>query len=144
MLGILNGGGTVLAAAAGSDARFLAIPQQMFSVPVPAAAEKRLELRAVVDDDDKLTAGYTTKDDIGSDGDDTVHRPLTVHTMPNCIQAEVGLPADGAEPPAAVDVVFIDFLQPWMVPALKLTGGDYGNDDVRLYIDGTLTDKIAA
>ncbi|KAL7813847.1 Metallo-dependent phosphatase-like protein [Trichoderma aethiopicum] len=105
--------------------------------------EVRLELRGVDASRDKgeLFGGYTTKDDIGKDGDDTVHKPIDFYAVPNCIQAEVGFSAD--EKPKAVDLVFVDFLLPWIIPALKFSGGDYSAKDVEPYMEGTLTTKLA-
>ncbi|KAJ9653964.1 hypothetical protein H2198_006952 [Neophaeococcomyces mojaviensis] len=34
-----------------------------------------------------LVPGYTTLDDLGCDGDDTIHSPITFYEVPNCIQA---------------------------------------------------------
>ncbi|KAL6903207.1 Metallo-dependent phosphatase-like protein [Trichoderma evansii] len=106
-------------------------------------AEARLELRGVdvSDGNDDLFGGYTTKDDIGKDGDDTVHKPIDFYAVPNCIQAEIGFSAE--EEPKTVDFVFLDFLQPWIIPALKFSGGDYNAKDIEPYMDGTLTSKLA-
>ncbi|POR34166.1 Uncharacterized protein TPAR_05635 [Tolypocladium paradoxum] len=148
VLGFLNSAGKVLDAH-GADTRFLTIPQQMFAAgsadihddeEAADEDEPRLELRSVQEPD--LIAGYTTKDDISSDGDDTVHKALTFYSVPNCIQAEIGFPADGGKP-ATVDLVFIDFVQPWIIPALKFSGGDYGDEDVKVYMEGTLTNALA-
>ncbi|KAL7813033.1 Metallo-dependent phosphatase-like protein [Trichoderma gracile] len=105
--------------------------------------EIRLELRGAdaSSDNGELFGGYTTKDDIGKDGDDTVHKPIDFYAVPNCIQAEVGFSADAK--PKAVDLVFIDFLLPWIIPALKFSGGDYSAKDVEPYMEGTLTTKLA-
>jgi hypothetical protein len=105
--------------------------------------EARLELRGVdaSEADDELFGGYTTKDDISKDGDDTVHKPIEFFAVPNCIQAEIGFSAE--EEPKTVDFVFLDFLLPWIIPALKFSGGDYSTKDVELYMEGTLTSKLA-
>ena len=147
VLGLLNSAGKVLDVR-GAETKFMAIPEQMF----PAASahfddddgaaddeEPRLELRSVQQPD--LIAGYTTKDDIGTDGDDTVHKALKFYSVPNCIQTEIGFPEDGK--PETVDLVFIDFVQPWIIPALKFSGGDYNDEDVKKYMDGTLTYAMA-
>ncbi|PNY25991.1 Uncharacterized protein TCAP_04074 [Tolypocladium capitatum] len=143
VLGILNSAGKVLDAH-GADTRFLNIPQRMLAAD-PARTddhdkaagdgEPRLELRSAQEPD--LIAGYTTEDDIGSDGDDTVRKALKFYSLPNCIQAEIGFSADGK--PATVDLVFIDFVQPWIIPALKFSGGNYSDEDVKVYVEGTLT-----
>lgn len=105
-------------------------------------------------DEPNLVKGYTTKDDIGSDGDDAVHAPINFYVQPNCIQAEIGFPsappppADGqASPPAAVpekvDLVFTDFVTPWVIMALRLSGGDYSETAVQLWDEMPFTDMLA-
>lgn len=102
-------------------------------------------------DDDKgpeLVNGYTTKDDLGDDGDDAIHSPIKFYAVPNCIQAQAQFPEGGeagaAAEPEAVDLVFIDYIQPWIIPALKFSGGDYGTDNITVYLDKTLTDIMAS
>lgn len=94
-----------------------------------------------------LVGGYTTKDDISDDGDDAVHSPLSFYRVPNCVQAEIGFPqpdGDGKkQQPETVDVVFIDFIQNFVLLALKFAGGDYSPEDVDVYRDGTFAEMIA-
>ncbi|RKK98998.1 Uncharacterized protein PB2B2.06c [Fusarium oxysporum] len=149
VIDLLNSAGRILAEN-GADVRFLAMPEQAFPAPAMKAMfeankegedEKRLELRGFLDKPD-LTSGYTTKDDIGTDGDDTIHEPVKFYEQPNCIQAEINMPAKGD--PETVDFVFLDFIQPWIIPALKFAGaGDYSDADVQRYIDGTFTYHMA-
>lgn len=158
---LLNGAGKIFAEA-GHDTKFLTIPEQMFpaKVDMPLDVEEEhvtenkveskksesdyefqnLELRSVhdEDDDESLTGGYTTIDDLGKDGDDTVHKSLNFYNVPNCIQSEIDFPEDGSEPDT-VDLVFLDFVQPWIILALKFSGGTQGAEDVQKYIDGTFT-----
>ncbi|KAI0467460.1 ser/Thr protein phosphatase family [Xylaria cf. heliscus] len=104
-------------------------------------------------DEPELVNGYTTKDDLGDDGDDAVHSPIKFYGVPNCIQAQVAFPSppsseDGEEPqipadPETVDLVFIDYVQPWIIPALKFSGGDYSTDNITVYTNATLTEVIA-
>jgi 2',3'-cyclic-nucleotide 2'-phosphodiesterase (5'-nucleotidase family) len=151
VIDLLNSGGRILSTN-GADVRFMAMPEQMYPTPSMMMMEKedpRLELRDVqkpLDDDDDssppLIGGYTTKDDLGDDGDDTVHKPLNFYMQPNAIQSEIAFPEDGSDP-ETVDVVFIDFIQPWIIPALQFSGGDYTDDDVQSYMDGTLTYKLS-
>lgn len=146
VLGILNSADKVLGGGV-ADTRLLTAPQQMFAPP--RADEPRLELRDVPtpgqwsrrDSAPDLIPGYTTQDDIGNDGDDTVHEPMQFYRAPNCIQSEIGFPESGQ--PKAVDLVFVDFIQPWIVPALKFSGGDFDDGDVRVYMEETLTHKLA-
>ncbi|KAI6781937.1 ser Thr protein phosphatase family [Emericellopsis cladophorae] len=90
-----------------------------------------------------LIAGYTTKDDFGDDGDDTVHEPLEFYYQANAFQSDINFPPNHKEKPETVDVVFIDFIQPWIIPALKFSGGDYSDKDVLKYMEGTFTSKLA-
>ncbi|KAJ3559628.1 hypothetical protein NPX13_g9507 [Xylaria arbuscula] len=97
----------------------------------------------LVEDKDELEliSGYTTKDDLGDDGDDAVHSPIKFYSVPNCIQSKATFPA--AADPETVDLVFIDYVQPWIIPALKFSGGDYSSDDITVYLNSTLTEVIA-
>ncbi|ORY67412.1 calcineurin-like phosphoesterase [Pseudomassariella vexata] len=88
-----------------------------------------------------LIGGYTTKDDLGDNGDDTVHSPLKFYAVPNCIQTEIDFPIKGD--PDKVDLVFVDYVQPWVIMALKFSGGDYSTDDVKVWSNETVTDMIA-
>ncbi|KFA75933.1 hypothetical protein S40288_05865 [Stachybotrys chartarum IBT 40288] len=140
---ILNNGNNILSN--GRDTRFLTIPEQMFTTTVEVSDEAqeadqhRLELRSV--QEPSLISGYTTKDDIGEDGDDTIHERITFHSIPNCFQSTIAFPEEGD--PTAVDLVFIDFVQPWIIPALQFAGGGYTDDDVKDYMEGTFTFKMA-
>ncbi|KAF7552744.1 hypothetical protein G7046_g7316 [Stylonectria norvegica] len=149
VIGLLNSGGKIFQED-GIDTRFMAIPEQMFPMPVYPTAEAdepRLELRDVQEPlgDSKLKPdpipGYTTKDDIGTDGDDTVHRPLKFYNQPNCIQSEIAFPKDGE--PETVDLIFLDFIQPWIMVALKFSGVDYEDGDVEEYMEGSFTFHMA-
>nr|RBQ98709.1 hypothetical protein FVER53263_00297 [Fusarium verticillioides] len=149
VIDLLNSAGKILSEN-GADVKFLAMPEQAFPAPAMKAMfeankededEKRLELRSFLDKPD-LTSGYTTKDDIGTDGDDTIHEPVKFYEQPNCVQAEINMPEKGD--PETVDFVFLDFIQPWIIPALKFAGaGDYSDADVQRYIDGTFTYHMA-
>lgn len=144
VLGILNSGTRILDSSSGPDPRFLTIPEQMFPADVVEQEEPRLELRDVQEplvEKPDLIGGYTTKDDISDDGDDTVHEALKFYTMPNVFQSEIAFPDDGE--PDTVDFVFIDFIQPWVIPALKFAGADYSDDDVKEYLEGTFTYKLS-
>lgn len=88
--------------------------------------------------DPALTPGYTTYDDAGSDGDDTIHAPITFYHVPNCIQAAVGFdPADEtAQEPQVVDVMYNEFIQKWVLMALQYVGEGYTSDDTEVYDGG--------
>merc|ERR1712000_544661 len=89
-----------------------------------------------------LIPGYTTKDDSGDDGDDTLHAPISFYQVPNCIQSPISFPSSGE--PENVDVVVVDFIQPWVLLALQFSGEGYTSDDVLVYSEETLTDMMAA
>ncbi|KAG9231828.1 Metallo-dependent phosphatase-like protein [Amylocarpus encephaloides] len=88
-----------------------------------------------------LIPGYTTQDDSGSDGDDTVHEPISFYRVPNCIQSPIAFPAEGD--PEKVDVVFVDFIQPWVLTALEYSGAKYTAADVEVYTEESLTELMA-
>ena len=84
-----------------------------------------------------VTPGYTTVDDLDSNGDDTVHSPLNYYRVPNAIQANIGWGgkqdlSDGD----SIDVVFLDFVQPWVVIALRYLGRKVEQEDVESYLEG--------
>jgi len=90
-----------------------------------------------------LTPGYTTKDDAGSDGDDTIHSPITFYSVPNCIQAKIGAIADGSATDT-VDVVYIEFIQPWILLAFRFLGLEYAEGETAPYMYGeNLTTLLA-
>ena len=94
------------------------------------------------DEDPNLTPGYTTKDDAGTDGDDTLHAPITFFKVPNCVESRVGMPEtfhvgdDGDEDSQKVDLVYLQFIEPWMVLALRFLGAEYTAEDVKPYMEG--------
>ena len=94
-----------------------------------------------------MVPGYTTEDDAGDDGDDTLHSPTPFYRVPNCIQAVVGLetvtdvddtrqPAFDEREPDVVDLVYNEFIQPWILLALQLLGERYNASDAESYLDG--------
>ena len=96
--------------------------------------------QAPLQDDSKLSPGYTTKDDAGDDGDDTIHSPISFYRVPNCFESRVNTTQrgeDGKETPVdKVDLVFIEFIQQWIIVALKFLGGEYEESDTKEYIPG--------
>ncbi|KAK9380023.1 Metallo-dependent phosphatase-like protein [Kockiozyma suomiensis] len=68
--------------------------------------------------EDLKTTGYVTIDDLGMDGDDTPHKPYPIYYLPNAIATKDNFPIDGSEP-EAVDVIFLDFMLPFILDALK-------------------------
>lgn len=82
----------------------------------------------------QLTPGYTTKDDFGTDGDDTPHSAIPRYPVANDVQANASFPTDGSEP-KTVDLVFLDFIaKGYIIPALNRVGGSYSLADVMMYM----------
>jgi hypothetical protein len=88
-----------------------------------------------------LLPGYTTKDDAGDEGDDTLHAPISFYKVPNVIQSDLRFPEKGD--PEMVDLVFIDFIQPWVLMALRFAGATYTAENVTSYTDASFTDLMA-
>ncbi|KAL2816764.1 Metallo-dependent phosphatase-like protein [Aspergillus granulosus] len=68
----------------------------------------------------KLIPGYTTTDDLGTDGDDTVHSQITSYEIPNCIDALIL--DDKSASPDIVDLVYVDFIEPYITLAARYAG----------------------
>ena len=99
------------------------------------------------DGDKKVFAGYTTHDDAGDDGDDTVHSKIEFFNVPNCVQASLNFKPSQteAENPEKIDLVFNDFVQPWIVMALQYLGEKRNSSDVKPYVKGSgFTDILAS
>lgn len=101
-------------------------------------AQHPLQQDAAVDV--SLTPGYTTRDDFGTDGDDTIHQPIRFYPTPNILETRIGIPND--EMPEVVDLVFIDFIQPWVLRALHVMGEPLGVDDIQVYRSESLTELL--
>ncbi|KNG84733.1 Ser/Thr protein phosphatase family [Aspergillus nomiae NRRL 13137] len=67
-----------------------------------------------------IIPGYITTDDEGSDGDDTIHSPISFYRVPNCIQALISSKESAA--PETVDLVYIDFIESDVALAAKFAG----------------------
>jgi 2',3'-cyclic-nucleotide 2'-phosphodiesterase (5'-nucleotidase family) len=166
VIDLLNGGGPVFASAFASgsalDLKWLASPEQWAlsqGVSHTAAAHVTSGVdgtamryfgadagqKPLVDNDEakkpNLISGYTTKDDFGDDGDDTIHEPIQFFKIPNCIQSKIAFPQEGD--PENVDLVFVDYVQPWIITALKFSGGDYNADDIQEYRSETVTSLLS-
>jgi hypothetical protein len=84
--------------------------------------------------------GYTTSDDFGTDGDDTLHSPIASnYTPPNFIQANGAFPEDGSVP-TTVDLVFMDFTaKRFILPVLASLGANYTESDLSFYMPENFT-----
>ncbi|CAA9956952.1 hypothetical protein P3342_000656 [Pyrenophora teres f. teres] len=84
--------------------------------------------------------GYTTQDDFGTDGDDTVYSSVLNYSQPNDLQANASFPLDGSTP-KTVDLVFLDFIASYIVGALNTpdVGCDFSLEQVSYYMDESFT-----
>ena len=143
LIQILNNAGDFLALSdTNMDLRALAPPDQR-----PASLARRgPSVLAVNGHDDRKTQhrvagetvlqpGYTTRDDAGDDGDDTLHSAISFYQVPNCVQSLVNttsLEEDGA----TVDLIFNEFIQPYILLALRFLGLSFSEKDVKPYMYG--------
>lgn len=91
----------------------------------------------------KLTKGYVTHDDFGSDGDDTPHKAVKNHQLTNVVVSNQLKPAIDDDAP--VDVVFYNFLTPHVKGAVEKLG--YTVEEPELYSRkylGLLLDEFVA
>lgn len=86
-------------------------------------------------DEPKPFPGYTTKDDAGADGDDTVHEPIAFYNVPNCIQSAVGFdrPGNKVQEPETVDLMYNQFIEKWILLALEYLGAQRGLEDTEAF-----------
>ncbi|KAN0073228.1 Metallo-dependent phosphatase-like protein [Elaphomyces granulatus] len=101
-----------------------------------------------------ILPGYTTRDDGGDDGDDTIHSPIPTFRVPNCIQASIQPDLDSTNsdvkrevvPAEAekVDLVYVDFIERHMIEAAKFSGldVDFKKESAVYMPGGRLTDLI--
>ena len=85
-----------------------------------------------------VTPGYTTKDDFGDDGDDTVHAKIPRYKQPKDFQANASLPAGGSLP-KTVDLIFLDFIAGRVLAVLGKLGAQYKPEDVQHYLPENFT-----
>ena len=118
----------------------LTYPKKDVSFELKTAFQGSGRNQVPLSDEPPLVPGYTTRDDAGDDGDDTIHSPLSFYRVPNCIEARLGLP----ENPETVDLVYLDFIEQYILLATQFLGGEYTVDDTDTYMAGTdLTTMIS-
>lgn len=112
--------------------------------------------QVILDEDGpNLSPGYTTQDDDGSDGDDTVHSPIQFFKVPNFIESRIDtstaadqpIPMDrnsNSEDANTTDLVFLEFVEPYVLLALKFLGGDYELKDTKTYMEGIGLQRMIA
>ncbi|KAI7504005.1 calcineurin-like phosphoesterase [Hortaea werneckii] len=116
------------------------------------------------DDPPTTVPGYTTHDDLGAAGDDTLHVPIRFYDVPNCIGSKIFFPTtttttnttttgSGEKQPETppsphpekVDVIYNAFIEPWVLSALAFLGEEYDRQrDTEVAGDGrTMTEVIS-
>lgn len=95
---------------------------------------KGLKTRGVTRRQTVVTPGYTTTDDFGTDGDDTIHSEIAYYEQPDYVQGNASFPVNGSDP-SVVDVVFLDYFASSVISVLGNSGANYTLDDVSYYID---------
>ncbi|KAL8824377.1 MAG: hypothetical protein Q9170_008180 [Blastenia crenularia] len=94
-----------------------------------------------------VTPGYTTTDAAGSDGDDTIHSPIKFYRVPNVFETRIGFPTSASKSqgdPEKVDLVYVDFIERYVLLALKFLGTGFEEGDTGMYMQGkSLTDVIS-
>ncbi|KAJ5261460.1 hypothetical protein N7478_012055 [Penicillium angulare] len=109
---------------------------------IDGAGSHQAPLWAKRSDHPDILPGYTTKDDAGTDGDDTIHSPVSNYAVPNCIQGHIlGNETAMSE---TVDLVYIEFLEPFLVLAGKFArlDVDFINESEEYMAGVQLTDLI--
>ncbi|RMX79346.1 hypothetical protein D0869_08385 [Hortaea werneckii] len=97
--------------------------------------------------------GYTTHDDLGAAGDDTLHAPTRFFDVPNCIGSKFFFPntttvvkspeQQESSSPEKVDLIYNAFIEPWILSALKFLGEGYEKGDTEVAWGGeTMTGVI--
>ena len=141
LLWILNNAGPILEEAAPNlKVSMVTPPEQAAGRPdviVPDSYNIQLEdSQQTIFAEEKLAPGYTTNDDDGNDGDDTLHSPISFYNVPNCIEARMGTTTADDKTVEKVDLIYLEFIEPWILLALKYLGAEYGNQDTEAYMDG--------
>ena len=119
------------------------------AAPIDTGFAKQGQQVPLNDDKDKdkpQVPGYTTTDDAGKDGDDTLHQPIQFYSVPNCVGAEIGFSSEDKDEkkPETLDLVYNEFIQDWVLLALRYLGVDYGEENTRTALEGqTLTSVIS-
>ena len=144
LLEVLNNAGNILELTMLSDfgTRQLEPPAQDITlrnrpshITMPDSQFPLLRVQGPLSSEPDLVPGYTTTDDAGSDGDDTVHSPITFYKVPPCFESRVNV-NENAGPEDLVDVIYLEFVQPWVLAALTFLGAEYKERDTASYMEG--------
>ena len=146
LLRLLNSGGEILEQVDPTLQLFALAPPEQFGasdVGVDHVTDLRGSRQAQLRGSATLMPGYTTHDDAGKDGDDTMHSPISFYRVPNCVQATVNPKGSDLEE-ATVDLVFNEFIQPYALLGLRFLGLDYSDHDVLDYMNNeSFTDLLS-
>ncbi|CCE88495.1 Piso0_002003 [Millerozyma farinosa CBS 7064] len=85
----------------------------------------------VVSERKQLTKGYVTHDDFGDDGDDTPHRAVVTHKVPNVIESTCLDQNSSDDTPT--DLIFYDFIIPNIIWALHELGFEAEKSQVSFF-----------
>jgi 2',3'-cyclic-nucleotide 2'-phosphodiesterase (5'-nucleotidase family) len=140
LLSVLNNNNPIFRNMEPSLQNWLLAPVEQRFYPADVIAEEMPKTHAAAHQtplttNPDLTPGYTTKDDAGSDGDDTLHEPISFYRVPNVIQSRIDPPAQTGDP-ETVDVVYIEFIEPWLLLAFNILDLDYSIEDTAIYMEG--------
>ncbi|KAK3709825.1 hypothetical protein LTR37_010653 [Vermiconidia calcicola] len=90
-----------------------------------------------------LIPGYITKDDFGTEGDDTVHSPIPLYWPPNMVGANIGFSTSDKDLPKSVDLIYNEYVQRITLETLRRLGVSYGVENTRSALGGeTMTEVI--
>ncbi|KAI5282025.1 hypothetical protein KEM54_003026, partial [Ascosphaera aggregata] len=100
-----------------------------------------------------LIPGYTTTDDEGDAGDDTIHARIPFYHTPNCFSSlalstdddlkSAALQQSSEYTPKTVDLVYNDFLEPWITSGAKIVGFDFNAaTDADAYLNRTVAELV--
>ncbi|KAL8727713.1 MAG: hypothetical protein Q9181_005605, partial [Wetmoreana brouardii] len=105
---------------------------------------------ASLDEHENLTPGYITHDFLGADGDDTVHSPIKFYKVPNVFETRLSFSnassttsgLNDVDEPEKVDLVYLDFIERYILLALKFLGTDYEIEDTAPYMKQKILTEV--
>ena len=148
LMDVLNSIGPVLAKENPKLNRYpMAMPEQLaieYGVLATVAGDTTAQAQQPLSHKPHLTPGYTTKDDDGKDGDDTVHSPFARYKLPQVMQTKVDFPTSDNTTIEAVDVIYNGFIEPWILKALEVLGVSSNKTDTLPYLEGSSFTTVIA
>lgn len=147
VLRLLNNEGPILPAELMSFAREAGISGLGELIPHLPVSEHQIRQQDQVPilADRDLTPGYTTRDDAGTDGDDTIHQEIQFYGVPNCIGANIGFNPDAFRTtavPETVDLAYNEFIEGWVLAALRYLGIKYSTKDAEPLFNGASVTQL--